>query len=188
MEAGEFKFDSKADEDEYCDAMADAHREVPKGFVMPIAGLCAPSINIPVAPEAKVLSSEEAFDKIMDEGAFDVPKEYIEPGMQTAYEQTEHARRKGVPLYSGAVAYFPLALEALAELSRIGNDQHNPGSPLHWDRSKSSDELDALMRHLTDRAKGQVFDIDSVRHLTKVFWRAGAALQKELEDAAKEED
>jgi hypothetical protein len=99
----------------------------------------------------------------------------------------EARRRKGIPLYSGGLSYFPLAFEALAELSRIGNDQHNPGSPLHWDRSKSGDELDALMRHLTDRAKGEVFDTDKVRHLTKVFWRAGAALQKEIE-AEREQD
>ena len=86
--------------------------------------------------------------------------------------------RKGLPLYSGLIRYFPDALVAVAELSRIGNDQHNPGKPLHWDRSKSGDELDALSRHLLDAG---TIDSDGVRHSTKVAWRALANLQKEIE-------
>jgi len=92
---------------------------------------------------------------------------------------TDAAERKGLPLYSGCIAYFPDALLAVAELSRIGNDQHNPGKPLHWDRSKSGDELDALMRHLVDCG---TVDVDGVRHATKVAWRALANLQKEIEN------
>lgn len=96
---------------------------------------------------------------------------------------TDPKARKGVPLYSGALRYFPDALAAVAELSRVGNDQHNPGQPLHWDRSKSTDELDALARHLLEAG---TIDTDGVRHSTKVAWRALANLQKELEAAAKE--
>lgn len=77
--------------------------------------------------------------------------------------------RKDIPIYSGVVRYFPDALAAVAKVSKIGNDQHNPGKPLHWDRSKSGDELDAMMRHVLDE------DWD------KVAWRALANLQKELE-------
>jgi len=86
--------------------------------------------------------------------------------------------RKAIPIYSGLVRYFPDALAAVAELSRIGNEQHNPGKPLRWDRSKSGDELDALMRHLLDAG---MMDTDNVRHSTKVAWRALANLQKEIE-------
>lgn len=89
--------------------------------------------------------------------------------------------RKDTPIYEGFIKYFPLAIEAVARLSKVGNDQHNPGQPLHWDRSKSGDELDALTRHLTDHAKGIEKDIDDQLHLTKVAWRALAALQKHLE-------
>lgn len=71
---------------------------------------------------------------------------------------------------------------AVAELSRIGNDQHNPGQPLYWDRSKSGDELDALMRHLVQAG---TIDTDGVRHSAKVAWRAMANLQKELENVQK---
>ena len=95
---------------------------------------------------------------------------------------TDAKTRKGVPLATGCLDYFPDALAAVAELSRIGNEQHNPGQPLHWDRSKSQDEPDALLRHLKDRG---AFDTDGVRHSAKVAWRALALLQKELEQVSK---
>ena len=88
--------------------------------------------------------------------------------------------RKNTPLFSGCLAYFPLALAAVAALSQIGNEQHNPGTELHWDRSKSGDEWDALTRHLLEVGS---YDTDGVRHATKVAWRALAGLQKELEQA-----
>ena len=94
---------------------------------------------------------------------------------------TDAQERKSIPIYSGCLMYFPDAIAAVAELSRIGNDQHNPGQPLHWDRSKSSDEHDALMRHLMEAG---TVDTDGVRHSTKVAWRALAALQKEIENGA----
>lgn len=91
---------------------------------------------------------------------------------------TDAAGRKSIPIFSGCIRYFPDALAAVAELSRIGNDQHNPGKPLHWDRSKSGDELDALTRHLVEAG---TIDTDGVRHSAKVAWRALANLQKEIE-------
>lgn len=92
----------------------------------------------------------------------------------------EAKARKAVPIFSGVLRYFPDAIAAVAELSRIGNDQHNPGKPLHWDRSKSGDELDALTRHLMEAG---TVDTDGVRHSAKVAWRALANLQKEIEQA-----
>jgi hypothetical protein len=96
---------------------------------------------------------------------------------------TDAKTRKGIPIYSGFVKYFPDAIAAVAELSRKGNDQHNPGKPLHWDRSKSSDELDAQMRHLLDMAADgeDATDTDEVFHATKNAWRAMANLQKLIE-------
>jgi hypothetical protein len=89
--------------------------------------------------------------------------------------------RKAIPIATGFVDYFPLAVAAVAELSRIGNDQHNPGEPLHWARGKSMDQSDCLMRHFVERG---TMDGDGVRHSTKVAWRAMALLQLELEAAA----
>jgi hypothetical protein len=89
--------------------------------------------------------------------------------------------RKAHPLFSGLLRYFPKALMAVSHCSWVGNEQHNPGEPLHWNRSKSTDEPDALMRHLVDAG---TIDTDGVRHSTKVAWRALAMLEKELEAAA----
>lgn len=88
-------------------------------------------------------------------------------------------QRKNTPVYSGVLKYFPLALQEVARVSKVGNDQHNPGAPLHWDRSKSKDEADALVRHLLEAG---TFDTDGMRHTAKVAWRALALLEKELEN------
>ena len=93
---------------------------------------------------------------------------------------TDAKARKNIPVATGCVDYFPDALAAVAELSRVGHEQHNPGTPLRWDRSKSGDESDALMRHFLQRG---TIDSDGIRHSAKVAWRALALLQKELEAA-----
>jgi len=95
--------------------------------------------------------------------------------------KNEARERKETPIFSGVIKYFPLALAEVARVSFKGNEQHNPGKPLHWDRSKSRDEYDALTRHLVDHAVDPI-DTDGERHLAKVAWRALAALQKELEN------
>jgi hypothetical protein len=86
--------------------------------------------------------------------------------------------RKTAPIYSGVLKYFPDAIKEVARCSYKGNIQHNPNKKLHWDRSKSGDELDALTRHLLQAG---TIDTDGVRHSVKVAWRALANLQKELE-------
>lgn len=104
--------------------------------------------------------------------------------MTTNRLPTDAATRKGIPIATGFIDYFPDAIAAVAELSKVANEQHNPGQPLHWDRSKSTDEADALMRHFLER--GGV-DTDGIRHSAKVAWRALALLQKELEAAREAE-
>ena len=86
--------------------------------------------------------------------------------------------RTDYPVYLGVIKYFPDALMEVSRVSRIGNEQHHPGKPLHWDKTKSMDHLDALMRHLLEADQ---FDEDGVLHLAKVAWRALAALQDRLE-------
>lgn len=95
---------------------------------------------------------------------------------------TDAQARKNAPMARGLLDYFPLACAAVAELSRVGNEQHNPGQPMHWGREKSTDHADCIVRHLIDRGS---FDIDGTRHSAKVAWRALAQLQLELEDAAR---
>lgn len=88
------------------------------------------------------------------------------------------AARKDIPIVTGVLDYFPDALAAVAVCSKKGNDQHNPGQPLHWDRNKSQDHADCIGRHLLQRG---TYDTDGVRHSAKVAWRALALLQKEIE-------
>ena len=87
---------------------------------------------------------------------------------------TDSAARKEVPICTGVLDYFPLALAAVARLSKIGNDKHNPGEPLHWSRHKSTDHADCIMRHMIDRG---TIDSDGELHDVKVAWRALAQLQ-----------
>lgn len=88
-------------------------------------------------------------------------------------------QRKALPVTTGVIDYFPDALLAVADLSRVGNDQHNPGQPLHWSKGISDDHADCLVRHLIDRG---TLDVDGVRHTAKVAWRALALLQTEIEN------
>ena len=90
--------------------------------------------------------------------------------------------RKAAPVCTGVLDYFPDALVEVARVSKVGNDQHNPGEPLHWAKEKSTDEADALVRHLLERGTR---DTDGQRHSAKVAWRALALLQREIEAEAK---
>jgi len=92
--------------------------------------------------------------------------------------EKDKEKRKQLPIYSGVLKYFPDALAEVSKVSRAGNEQHHPDKPLHWDRSKSTDELDALTRHLLEAGK---LDTDGIRHSAKIAWRALANLQKEIE-------
>tara|TARA_R110002167_G_scaffold24964_2_gene87139 strand:+ start:3672 stop:4736 length:1065 start_codon:yes stop_codon:yes gene_type:complete len=94
----------------------------------------------------------------------------------------EAKKRKMTPMYSGLLAYFPDALAEVAQNSMVGHYQHNePSEPMHWDREKSADELDAIIRHIADHSKSPR-DKDGTLHMTKVVWRALAFVQKYLEE------
>ena len=92
------------------------------------------------------------------------------------------ATRKQHPMATGLLDYFPDALMAVSHVSFAGNQQHNPGEPLHWAREKSTDHADCIVRHLKDRGK---FDEDGERHSAKAAWRALALLQTEIEQEGK---
>lgn len=100
-------------------------------------------------------------------------------------EKVVEVSHKDYPVYSGFIKYFPNAIMEISNLSLIANNQHNPGEPLHWAMDKSTDEPDAMMRHLIEHAKGNIYDTDGVRHLTKVAWRANALLERELNNENK---
>lgn len=91
--------------------------------------------------------------------------------------------RKDIPITTGVLDYFPAALAAVAAVSKAGNDKHNPGEPLHWARGKSTDQADAIGRHLLER--GSVDPDTGMRHSAQLAWRALALLQIELEESGE---
>ncbi len=93
---------------------------------------------------------------------------------------TSREDRKNMPMASGVLDYFPHALAAVAQVSKLGSDQHNPGQPLHWSRGKSMDHADCILRHLVDRG---TVDTDGGLHSAKVAWRALALLEEEIEES-----
>ncbi len=92
-------------------------------------------------------------------------------------DRFDSAGRKTVPMFSGAMAYFPDAFAALAEHSFKGNNKHNPGEPLHHARGKSMDHTDCIMRHLANYSGRDGDALEAVA----LFWRAGALCQEVLE-------
>lgn len=103
----------------------------------------------------------------------------------------DDAARKRMPVFDGLLMYFPLACLAVSEVSKAGNDQHNPGEPLHWARGKSMDQMNTAVRHLMDHGMGNRYDYDAAgkctgRHLAKAAWRVLAALQLDIEAESAE--
>lgn len=98
---------------------------------------------------------------------------------------TDSRIRKDTPIYSGVLKYFPRALAEIARVSKVGNDKHNPGQPLHWSKDKSNDHADCIARHLLEA--GTIDLDDGCRHSAKLAWRALANLETELEEATKNE-
>ncbi len=104
------------------------------------------------------------------------------PSSQAAIKSVlphDAAERKLIPLCTGVFDYFPDALAEVAKVSYAGNQQHNPGQPLHWARAKSTDFADTIARHLLERGTR---DVDGMRHSAKLAWRALALLQTEIEE------
>ena len=89
------------------------------------------------------------------------------------------ARRKDQPVTEGFLKYFPAAVRLVAEVSRLGNDKHNPGEPLHHARDKSGDHLDCAGRHLmdADSVDGDLGIIEAVN----AIWRLCAYVQEKCE-------
>lgn len=102
----------------------------------------------------------------------------LKPYREPEVLPTDSAARKAIPVATGCLDYFSSAIAEVAKVSKAGNEQHHPGEPLHWERGKSTDHADTLLRHLMERG---TLDTDGQRHSAKVAWRALALLQEELE-------
>lgn len=93
------------------------------------------------------------------------------------------ATRKSLPVTEGVLHYFPDAIAYIALVSKIGNDKHNPGEPLHWSRGKSDDHLNCIGRHLLSHG---TYGADGILHDGNLAWRALANLQLTLEALQKQ--
>jgi hypothetical protein len=147
-----------------CDSQFDRWTTDPNyGFLRPQVG------RIIEVPEGVELKDFQKKQEIIGEGG---------APMRATTFPSDVQGRKNHPVASGVLDYFPDALVAISHVSWLGNEQHNPGQSLRWDRSKSKDEADALLRHFLERG---TIDSDGVRHSAKMAWRALALLQKEIE-------
>ena len=77
--------------------------------------------------------------------------------------------RKQYPMAEVLFGQFPAAIAAVVHHSWKGNNKHNPGLPLQDNRSKSMDDENCILRHLSEG------DYEGVA------WRALRLLQRKLE-------
>lgn len=88
-----------------------------------------------------------------------------------------------VPVWQGVFAYFGNALQAVAAISKMGCVKHNAGKmPTKWRDYPIEVYSDALARHITEEAKGVMYDPESqMLHAAHEAWNALARLEKLLE-------
>ncbi len=89
---------------------------------------------------------------------------------------TNDTERKAIKIWDGFFRYFPDAIIEVTKTSCRGNDQHHKNDPLWWDKSKSKEELNSMMRHLLDANES-----DSIEDWARVAWRAMANLQRKCD-------
>lgn len=115
-------------------------------------------------------------------------KSTFEPGIPWTPEA-----RKQTPVASGVLAYFPHSTAEVAKVSYIGNDQHNPGQPLHWAREKSTDQMDAAARHIMEYLEHRRLhpeipvprDEKGNALLAQAIWRLNAQNELDIERARR---
>lgn len=122
----------------------------------------------------------------------DAKKTLVVPETRLLTLPTDSNERKNVPLSSGCFRYFPAALAGVANVSKQGNDKHNPGEPLHHARGKSIDHSDCILRHLMDlqdllaaSSRNKDFPIPPeviLLEASQLAWRALALSQSLHED------
>lgn len=89
----------------------------------------------------------------------------------------ENDARKALPVWTFLAEYFPDAFLEVVKVAVAGNNQWNPGQPLHWARGKSTDQMNTAFRHMLDHGLGKPKDSDDCYHLAKAIWRLSAELQ-----------
>ena len=92
------------------------------------------------------------------------------------------------PIYNGFIAYFPRAIEAVANISKFGYDKYGTWGGWLGVENGLARYQDAKCRHMIDEAKGEERASDSnLLHAAHEAWGAMAKLElllREQEDAA----
>lgn len=127
--------------------------------------------------EGDVAAEETRNHSVVIRGPKVSSKNFETAGKERLIPETS-VERKRYPLCTGLLDYFPDALAAVSKVSFDATQQHHPDEGLHWDRDKSQDHADCVMRHLTERGG---FDGKGNRHSVLLAWRALALAQEELE-------
>jgi hypothetical protein len=88
-----------------------------------------------------------------------------------------------VPVWQGVFAYFANALQAVGAISKFGCVKHNAGKmPTKWRDYPIETYQDANARHITEQAKGDLYDSESdMLHAAHAAWNSLAHLEKLLE-------
>ena len=93
-------------------------------------------------------------------------------------------QRKGLPIWRAFCRFFKKTIVAVTKQSMKGQKQHdyNEGE-IHWDRSKSSDDWDSLLRHMFDLQEAlENDDIEAIlEHAPALAWRGCAICEKALD-------
>lgn len=90
----------------------------------------------------------------------------------------DDATRASYPMADGCLDYFPNALAEVSKISYEGNLKHNPGEPMHWNRGKSLDHRNKIMRHTVE---SKLATEQAIYHAAQAAWRALAELQQKIE-------
>lgn len=94
-------------------------------------------------------------------------------------------QRKEMPVFRGAIRYFPDALKLVAMLSLRADRKHSPDADPNdmdrpqWVKGKSADHEDCLVRHLSEI--GTFDDEVGLDHRVHVAWRGLAQLQAAID-------
>jgi len=106
----------------------------------------------------------------------DAENEQAAPPPPSLVEDAE--ARTEYPMAEGLLDYFPNALAEVSRLSFRATQQHHPDEGMHWDRTKSLDHRNKILRHLVDT---HTVDDKGNDHWAMVCWRALAGYQEYLE-------
>ena len=89
------------------------------------------------------------------------------------------------PIFRGAIAYFPRAIEAVASVSSFGATKYAWNGWRHVPDGLGR-YTDAMLRHLTAEAAGYDLDADSgLSHAAHTAWNALARLELKLLELEK---